>query len=115
MAGSKLPLSVAEKHRILYIHPAPPAELVQLGRRHKEAGFLHDALEFFQRAGAAEELRAMVPLAADTADLVLLLNAYKALESEPEAQVLHTLHERAREMGKESVARRAALLIASIR
>ena len=111
MVGSRLPLSVAEKHRILYTHPAPAAELVQLGRRHQEAGFLHDALEFYQRAQAAEELRGLLSQAIDSADLVLLLNVYRALATDPDPRSLHALHDRAQELGKEGVARRAALLI----
>jgi hypothetical protein len=110
VAGSRLPLSVAEKHRILYTHQAPAAELVQLGRRHQEAGFLYDALEFYQRAKAADEIRGMIPLAADVADLTLFVALFKALGEDPGPQLLQSLRVRAQELGKEAVARRAALL-----
>ncbi len=113
MASPKFPLSVAGKHQILFAKPLPPAELTAWGHRYQEAGLLHDALEFYQTASNGPALEALTASAVDGADLVLLLNACRALGSEPSAAQLESLRQRAVERGADSVVRRVAAFLAA--
>ena len=107
----KFPLKVADKQRIMYVNPLPPDDLVSWGDRYREAGLLHDALDFYQAAGNDEALRSLASAAVDAGDLVLLLNVYRALgETTPESG-LKALQDKARQGGKTSEADRAEVLL----
>ncbi len=112
MASLKFPLSVAEKQQILFVKPLPPGELSAWGRTYQDAGQPYDALEFFQAATDRLALEALGERAVAGADLVLYLNACRALGSDPEPAKLQSLRQRAIEAGLESVARRVTTLLA---
>jgi len=115
VAQHRFPLTVREKQRIMFINPLPAPQLTSWGDRYREAGLLHDALEFYQAARNTPALEALMEQALSQADLVLLLNLYRALEREPERAKLAALQDRASASGKESVAARASSLIVSAR
>jgi hypothetical protein len=111
MASLKFPLTVEEKQRIQFIRPAPPRDLKAWGDRYREAGFLHDALEFYQAATDRDSLQSLTDSAIEAADLVLFLNIYRALGSEPDAAGLQALRQRALALGKEAAAAKASSLL----
>jgi hypothetical protein len=112
MASQKFPLSVADKQQCLYVKPLPPADLGALGRKYEEAGHPHDALDFYQAAQDRASLGRLADRAVDEADLVLLLNACRALGEEVSRNKIENLQRKAQERGMESVVKRAAILLA---
>jgi tetratricopeptide (TPR) repeat protein len=112
MASQKIPLSVAAKQQALFVKPLPPAELVALGRKYEEAGQYHDALDFYQAAKDRDSLNRLADAAVEEADLVLLLNACRALGEETSRSKIESLQRRAQERGLESVVKRAATFLA---
>ncbi len=115
MVQHRFPLSVADKHHLLFLSSTPPAQLTAMGDRYREAGLLHDALEFYQAAKDGPALERLLGEAVERCDLVLLLNAFRALEKDPRPDALAALREKAAGAGKESVAARAASLLVSAR
>jgi hypothetical protein len=111
MASLKFPLSVEEKQKVQFIRPASPQDLKAWGDRYRETGLLHDALEFYQSAKDRDSLQGLVDLAVQAADLVLLLNVYRALGTEPDGARLRDLHQRALALGKEASAAKASSLL----
>lgn len=112
MASHKFPLSVADKHQILFVKPLPPAELSSWGKTYGAAGQPHDALEFYQAAKDEPALKALTDKAIEDADLVLFLNACRALGVEPPVAQLEALKARAASLGMEGVVKRASTLLA---
>lgn len=111
MPGGKFPLSVADKHRLFSATSPPKADLKKWGDVYREKGFLHDALEFYQRAGDESSVRSLSDAAVEEADLVLLLNVWAALRTHAPPEVVGRLRERASVLGKDAVALRASLLL----
>lgn len=110
MASEIVPFSIAQRHRILFTAPAPPTELRRWGDLHREKGLLHDALEFYAGAKASDAVEALAHQAVSEADLVLYLNACRALGRDPEAGALGRLREAALRLGKTATAQKADLL-----
>jgi len=111
VADRTVPLSVADRHKKLFIENTPKDELVEWGLSHEKQGLYHDALEYFSRAGATGDIERLLALAVEEADLVLFLNTIKALGEEQRTDDLRRLRERAEKLGKESVAAQAAGLL----
>ncbi len=111
MASFKFPLTVADKQKLLFVSPAPPPELTAWGRQYEAAGQFHDALDFYLGAKDSASIRSLLDKAVQAADLVLLLNAYRALDEEPDAQRVEALQAAAATAGKEAVAKKASLLL----
>jgi len=111
MAAETVPLSIAQRHKLLFTAPAPAAELRRWGDLHRDKGLLHDALEFYAGAKAADAIGTLAERAVAEADLVLYLNACRALGRDPDRAVLGRLKETAARLGKESVAQKVDLLI----
>ncbi len=107
----KFPLKVADKQRIMYVNPLPPDDLVSWGDRYRDAGLLHDALDFYQAAGNEKALRNLASAAVDAGDLVLLLNVHRALGEPTPEKDLTALQDKARAEGKTSEADRAQVLL----
>lgn len=113
MGQNAVPISIAMRHKLLYNHPAPADELSRIGDQHKELGLLHDALEFYAGAKAKDRLEMTISQAVREADLILYLNAEKALGREPQKELLEKLKDSALRLQKDSVARRIDLLLVS--
>ncbi|MEW5763757.1 MAG: hypothetical protein ACOYXN_13235 [Acidobacteriota bacterium] len=109
--AQKIPLTVAEKQKILFLSSTPAPALSDWGRRHEEAGFLHDALLYFEAARDRASLERLAQTAVESADLLLLLNAHKALGGVPPAKSLEALRTKAEALGKRLEAERAAQLL----
>jgi hypothetical protein len=106
-----VPLPVAQRHKLLFIENTPKDELIKWGRSHLNAGLCHDALEYFDKAGSAEDLENLLHLAVQEVDLVLFLNTLKAMGEEHRAGELSELRENALKLGKESIAAQALSLL----
>ncbi len=111
MAAESVPVSIAARHKLLYTHPASPQELCRWGDLHREKGLLHDALEFYAVAKAADALSTLAAQAVQEADLVLFLNACRALGREPDRAALTDLRSAAQRLGKEGTAKKVDLLL----
>jgi|YelNatPaOPRAMG01_1025707.scaffolds.fasta_scaffold02102_23 hypothetical protein len=111
MASAKFPLTVAEKHKILFTNSEPPAELSAWGSTYEKAGNLHDALEFYQAAGDKPAMERLLTVAVESADLLLFLNTCKALGIPPGKGHLQALQDRARSAGKAETARKVSLFL----
>jgi hypothetical protein len=109
--AQKIPLTVAEKQKILFLANTPPSELSDWGRRHEEAGLLHDALLFYDAARDSASIGRLAQSAVESGDLLLLLNAHKALGGPPPLGALEALKGKAEELGKSVEAGRAAQLL----
>ena len=109
MASLKFPLE--EKQKVQFVRPAAPRDLKAWGDRYREKGLLHDALEFYLAAKDRDSLQGLVNSAIQAADLVLFLNIYRALGSEPDTARLQDLRQQALALGKEAAAGRASSLL----
>ena len=109
--AQKIPLTVADKQKILFLSSTPPPQLSDWGRRHEEAGLLHDAVLYYEAARDRASLERIAQTAVESADLLLLLNAHKALGGAPPAKSLEALKAKAEALGKSVEAGRAALLL----
>lgn len=109
MSAGKFPLSVAEKHKLFSTASPPKADLVHWGNLYRDKGLVHDALEFYIRAGEEGAIRTLAESAVEQADLVLLLNTWAALSAPVPPEAVKRLHDKALALGKEAVANRAAL------
>ena len=106
MGKPNYPLTIAEKHKVLYWEPLPEAELAALGDLYAEQELWHDALEFYEKAGDEDRLRQVRDTALSTADLVLFLNACRCLGAPPDEEGLKRLKAKGLELGKEATAER---------
>jgi hypothetical protein len=106
-----VPVSIAMRHKLLYNRPAPAGELSRIGDQLQQAGLLHDALEFYEGAKAKDRLEMIISKAISEADLILYLNAEKALGREPQKELLERLKDSALRLQKDSIARRIDLLL----
>ena len=68
------------KRKILFSPRSTPQDLVRVGKEFLEAEYYDDALEFFTRAGAADEVRAVAEKAYEAADVPLFMRARKAIK-----------------------------------
>lgn len=70
---------LAHKRDILFSKRSSQEKMRQTGQQFLEAGRYYDALEFIQRAGAADLARQIVRTAIDAGDTALLMRAKKVL------------------------------------
>jgi hypothetical protein len=80
--------------------PAPPARLSVYGTAYEEEGKLHDALEFFWRAGDHEGMKRIGERAIADGDFFLFRQAASYLGKKPEPDELVGLMKNAQERGK---------------
>lgn len=68
-----------QKQQLLYEGKRNSTELIDYGDRFLEAGKISDAIEFYQKAGHRAGLEQIIATAQQTGDLMLFLQASKAL------------------------------------
>jgi len=93
-----------QKRKILFGKGTTPEQMLETGRRFMQAERYYDALEFFSRSEAEQEVRELVRLAVERGDTPLLLRAKVVLKEEPTAGELRQVAHKAREAGRLSMA-----------
>lgn len=100
-------LSCLEKREILNRSPVSVDELTAQGRAFEEAGLIHDAVDFYEKAQAWAEIERLVSLAVEEGDAFLFVRLYRLLKKDPPAHQWKALEERAESLGKTLYAQRA--------
>ncbi len=103
-------LSCLQKRDILNRAAASTASLLGYGEGMERSGLLHDALSFYEKAGARDAIARLRDVAAQDGDLFLYRCACRALGEEPTPDQWAAVGRRAAELGKTSFAREAARL-----
>ncbi len=100
-------LSCLEKRNLLNRSAVSVAELVEWGKRYEEMELVHDALDFYERANAEEDLCRLLGRALDDGDYFLLKRVCTVLKRHPSEQELLKVAERGEQLGKERFAQQA--------
>jgi hypothetical protein len=103
MENNKL-LSCLEKRDLLNLPAASVDTLMEWGDRYLEAGFVHDAVDFYEKAGAKEAVTRLLETAEDDGDVFLLRRLCSLLEREPTSEEWLTAAEQAERLGKDHFA-----------
>ncbi len=93
-------LNCLDKRDLLNQTAASVETLLRWGSTFEEADQYHDAVDFYEKAGAREPLLRLLDLAVEEGDLFLFKRVCKALDMEPDADRWKQAGERAREQGK---------------
>jgi hypothetical protein len=104
MPGSDELPEFREKRKILFGEKTEEEQLRQTGRQFMEAEQYDDALEFFARCDAADEVREIIGRARETANTPLYLRAKVVLGEKPDEAELLEMAEKARKAGRTSMA-----------
>jgi tetratricopeptide (TPR) repeat protein len=78
MRKAELP-DYKKKQRLLYVDKTPAKTLSEFGARCLEEGRVHDAMEFYQRAGDREAIAGIASFAEESGDVMLFQQARKTL------------------------------------
>lgn len=108
-----IPLSVKERHRILFSKDTDRNVLVEIGKAYFERNLLYDALEYFEKLNDVEYLTRIKEKSIEEADLLLYEYTMKALKKEMEKDELLKLRDNAQKMGKHSVASNVLIFLIS--
>jgi hypothetical protein len=100
MANHSL-LSCLEKRDLLNQPAASVDSLMAWGDRFLEAGCVHDAVDFYAKAGAQEALVRLLALAREEGDVFLLRRICALLGREPTAEEWLAAAEQAERLGKD--------------
>jgi len=92
------------KRGVLFGAKTAPDEMRETGRRFFRAERFDDALEFFSRTEAADDVREVVRVAMERGDTALFLRAKVVLKEKPTEQELEALARKAEETGRKSMA-----------
>lgn len=93
-------LNCLDKRDLLNQHAASVETLLRWGSTFEESALFHDAVDFYQKAGAHEPLKRLLDLAMEEGDLFLFKRVCKALGVEPDVGQWRQLGERAKLHGK---------------
>lgn len=93
-------LNCLDKRDLLNQHAASVETLVRWGSFFEESSLVHDAVDFYEKAGALEPLGRLMDLAVEEGDLFLFKRVCKALGTEPDAGQWRRVGEKARLHGK---------------
>jgi len=104
MAKSDLP-DLKHKQKLLYTEDTQPADLIAQGQRYRDAGWLNDAIDFWQRAGHSEGLQQIQMTAVEQGDAFLFNRCLRALDEEAPGSAWQELADRALQLGKLQFAR----------
>jgi hypothetical protein len=106
MAGSNL-LSCLEKRDLLNRQDVHGSVLLSWGRRFEDAGLVHDAVSFYEKGDAVEELRRLLRDAQEEGDVFLFSRISRAIRCEPDREQWLLIAGRAGELGKQAFAAEA--------
>jgi hypothetical protein len=93
-------LNCLDKRNLLNQHAVSVETLLRWGKSFEEAELFHDAIDFYEKAGAREPLERILEQALEDGDLFLYKRACRALKIEPDADRWRLLGERAQSQGK---------------
>jgi hypothetical protein len=102
--GNDSLLSCLEKRDLLNQPAASVDTLMQWGDRFLEAGFVYDAVNFYEKAGAKEALMRLLEMARNDGDVFLLRRLCALLGREPSADEWLAVAEQAERQGKDQFA-----------
>jgi hypothetical protein len=100
-------LSCLEKRDLLNQPAASVDALVEWGDRYLDAGFVHDALGFYEKAGALEALPPLLEVAKSEGDAFLLRRVCAVLGREPIHEEWLAVAEKAERLQKQHFACKA--------
>ena len=92
------------KRKVLFGSKTSAQQMLETGRAFMEAERFYDALEFFSRAEATQEVRRIAVLAADRGDIALFLRAKVVLKEPPMEKELEAVAHNAEDAGLRSMA-----------
>ncbi|MCX7829659.1 MAG: hypothetical protein N2445_01165 [Acidobacteria bacterium] len=113
MAANEVPLTIAERHKILFQDNTPKEVLIEYGKKYLAKEMLYDALEYFEKAQANRLIEEIKRKSVEEADFVLYQNVCRALKIELDINEMTKLKENAMKMGKDSVASAVAMYLIS--
>ena len=102
--GNDSLLSCLEKRDLLNQPAASVDTLMQWGDRFLEAGFVYDAVNFYEKAGAKEALMRLLEMSRNDGDVFLLRRLCALLGREPSADEWLAVAEQAERQGKDQFA-----------
>jgi len=77
-------LNCLEKRDLLNQTPVSVELLKQWGERYESEGLVHDAVDFYEKAGASEALRRLLGNARESGDFFLFSRIHRVLKDEPD-------------------------------
>jgi hypothetical protein len=97
-------LTCLEKRELLNESVVSVDKLLEWGRRYEEAGFIYDAVDFYEKAGAREELARLLEDAKPEGNVFLVNRLCKFLKVELTNQEWLAIGEEAERVGKSTFA-----------
>ena len=98
-----------KKRKTLFGSKTSAGQMLETGREFMQAERFDEALEFFSRAGATQEVEQIAGLAAERGDIALFLRARVVLNEEPTEEELEAVARNAEAAGRRSMALTAYL------
>lgn len=99
MAGKER-LNCLEKRDLLNQAAASPGTLSNWGQKFEEGGFLYDAVDFYEKAGAQDALERLLKVCFHEGDTFLYRRISRLLGREPEREEWIALSKNAEGLGK---------------
>ncbi len=97
-------LNCLEKRDLLNQSAVSVEILRQWGERYENEGFVHDAVDFYEKSGASEALKRLLEHALETGDCFLFGRIHRALNTEPDENELLKIAKQAEILGKHAFA-----------
>lgn len=97
-------LNCLEKRDLLNHSAVSVETLRRWGERCESEGFVHDAVDFYEKSGASEALRRLLENARQTGDFFLFSRVHRALKTEPDENDLLKIAKQAEMLGKHTFA-----------
>lgn len=100
-------LSCLEKRELLNRTAVSIDDLCARARAWEEAGLIHDAVDFYEKAQAWGEIERLIPLAVEEGDTFLFSRLCRLLKKDPPPEQWRALAAQAEALGKIRYAQRA--------
>lgn len=97
-------LNCLEKRDLLNQSAVSVEILRQWGERYENEGFVHDAVDFYEKSGGSEALGRLLENARDSGDFFLFSRIHRALKTELDENDLLKVAEQAKILGKHAFA-----------